>query len=128
MAIIRARFARERPAQWLGPQELVAAIRNAALQAGLPIARARGDRGPWLAQSGPPLGLGHLSQCEYVDLTLTAPCSAAEFAERLRPWLPAGIRLLWQRRLPPGAPLGGREPAWLPPRPPGPEAARTRPG
>lgn len=102
--MIRARFARERAAQWLGPQEFVAAIREAALRGGLPVARARGDRGPWRINSGPALALGHLSRCEYVDIALAAPMSAADFAQRLQPSLPAGIRLLWSRRLPPGAP------------------------
>ena len=53
---------------------------------------------------GPPLAVGHLSESEYADVVLAEPIDPQRFADRLNTKLPAGLRVLWAGKVPPGSP------------------------
>jgi radical SAM-linked protein len=99
MSLMRAKFTREAPVQWMLYREYLHAIQQAVEAADLPVASAGTPPRPVL-QSGLPLAPGHLSRCEYVDFVVCSPLTAADFGRRLSHALPAGIRLVWQRRMP----------------------------
>lgn len=53
-----------------------------------------------LVTTGPQLPLGYTSRCEYADLDVGVPLSAAHVAAWLPAGLPEGLALRWARRVP----------------------------
>ena len=104
MATWRVKLSRVGGARWQTPQDYACAVRDAALAGGLPVLRAKGDRGPWRVITGAPPAVGQVSRGDYVDVELEGPLTARTAASRLRAHLPPGMELLWMGRLPPGAP------------------------
>jgi len=85
-------------------QEYLAALHDAVFRSQLPVTRTHSAPPRFRIVSGPPLGAGHASRCEYVDFELRHPISGPEFGRRLARELPPGLELLWQKRMPPGTP------------------------
>lgn len=104
MGLMRAKLARGGPARAMTQADYLAALRHAVERSGLPVARSGGGRGAYCIIPGPPLGVGHTSRCEYVDFEMSEPISGTDFGRRLGQALPAGLKVLWQRRLPAGTP------------------------
>lgn len=103
MATWRVKLSRVGGARWRTPQDFVNAVRDAALAGGLPLQRAKGDRGAWRVTAGAPPAVGQRSRGDYVDLELEGPLTARTASARLRAHLPQGMELLWMGQLPPGA-------------------------
>jgi len=101
---MRARFAKDHEAAGLTPQAFCEAVQSAADATALPLERGKGARPRPRITPGPPLPVGYVSRCEYIDFELAGPVTAEELSRQLAPRLPRGIRLLWQRRLPGHAP------------------------
>jgi radical SAM-linked protein len=99
MAVLRLRLARGSAARSLTHKEFVQTIHDAAKRAALPVALSGGRQARLRMTAGPPLTLGHVSRCEYVDFEVTAPITGQEFASRLAAQLPEGIEVLWPQRL-----------------------------
>ncbi|MFP4173605.1 MAG: DUF2344 domain-containing protein [Candidatus Hydrogenedentota bacterium] len=108
MATWRVKLTRVDGARWQTPQEFIRAVRDAALAGGLPLQRAKGDRGAWRVTAGAPPAAGQRSCGDYVDLELEGPLTAHTASARLQAHLPPGMELLWMGQLPPGAPAISR--------------------
>lgn len=109
MSPLRLRFTRGRPQRHWPHGAFIQAVHDALDRAKVPVARQASRRSRPVTESGPPLPLGYTSRCEYIDAVLARPMAAVSVAERLAPELPDGIRLLWQRHVPPWAgPLRAR--------------------
>lgn len=104
MATWRIKLSRVGGARWQTPQDFAYAVRDAALAAGLPLQRAKGDRGAWRVTAGAPLAAGQLSRGDYVDLELEGPLTAYAASSGLQAHLPRGMDVVWMGRLPLGAP------------------------
>jgi radical SAM-linked protein len=104
MGLMRVKLTREEPVRWLQYNEYLHEIRRAVHESDLPVERSGGAEAWPRIEAGYPLQAGHTSRCEYVDLVVCLPIAAAEFGRRLDAALPEGIRVLWQRRMPPGTP------------------------
>lgn len=104
MAVMRVKLARSEAARGMTHRDYVRALHEAVHAANLPVERAGESRPVYRIVTGPPLGTGHTSRCEYVDLELSAPIACAEFRRRLQPVLPEGVEVLWLRRMPAAAP------------------------
>ncbi|MBI5091558.1 MAG: DUF2344 domain-containing protein [Candidatus Hydrogenedentes bacterium] len=100
---MRVKLARDARAGALSHQEYIEALQEAVMRSELPVARSGGSAPRFRITSGPPLRPGQTSRCEYVDFEMCRPLSGAEFGRRLAETLPAGIELVWQKRLPAGA-------------------------
>jgi len=101
---MRVRLARGPAVRWLSPKEFAETIQEALKRAELPVSRTPGDRPRYRIIAGPPLPLGFTSRAEYMDFRLDLPIAGTVFGERLGAELPAGVEVLWQVRVPPGAP------------------------
>ncbi len=104
MATWRVKLSRVGGARWQTPQDFAHAVRDAALAGGLPLLRAKGNRGPWQVKAGAPPAVGQVSRGDYLELELEGPLTTRMAAVRLRAHLPRGMELLWMGRLPAGAP------------------------
>jgi radical SAM-linked protein len=101
---MRMKLARSFSLAACGQKEYEALVRSALDKSGLPFAQTRGKRPGPAAVFGPQLPPGYASDCEYFDVELAGPVSAADAIGRTAPHLPAGLALRWARRLPSSAP------------------------
>ncbi|HOE66720.1 MAG TPA: TIGR03936 family radical SAM-associated protein [Candidatus Hydrogenedentes bacterium] len=100
MGVIRAKFARGMETRCWTQQEFLDSIHRALEACAAPVVRSAGQRGRFRMMAGPPLSLGYISRCEYIDFDMAEALTAAALGARLRPCLPSGVTLLWLRRLP----------------------------
>jgi radical SAM-linked protein len=102
--VIRIRYAKEGPARYLSGLELQSLWGRVFRRAGLPLAYTQGfNPAPKLSLS-PALPVGAESECEYLEGEFSLPVPAAEVLAKLPAHLPAGIRLLEAKGVPPGTP------------------------
>ncbi len=102
--VIRIRYAKEGPARYLSGLEIQSLWGRVFRRAGLPLAYTQGfNPAPKLSLS-PALPVGAESECEYLEGEFSLPVPADEALAKLPAHLPAGIRLLEAKGVPPGAP------------------------
>jgi radical SAM-linked protein len=101
---VRITYAKEGPAKYLSGLEIQSLWGRSFRRAGLPLSYSQGfNPAPRLSLS-PALAVGTGSACEYLEVEFSLPVVAAELLSALPPHLPAGVRLLDARTVPPGSP------------------------
>lgn len=97
---IRAAFAKENEAKFIGHLDLTKVFERAMRRAEIPMAFSEGFNPHPKMSFGSALALGATSLREYVDIELARQMSPAEFMQRLQAQLPNGITLLDVREIP----------------------------
>jgi len=102
--IVRIRYSKEGPARYLSGLEVQSLWGRSLRRAGFPVAYSQGfNPAPRLSFS-PALPVGTESLAEFVEVEFSAPVASGE-VERMQPSiLPAGIRILSAKSVPPGSP------------------------
>jgi radical SAM-linked protein len=103
--VIRIRFSKEGAARYLSGLELQSIWARVLRRAGMPVAYSRGFHPQPRLSFSPALPVGTESDAEFVEAELTLPVPVDRLAEAVPPHLPAGIRLLDARRVPPLGPF-----------------------
>jgi len=102
--VVRITYAKEGPAKYLSGLEIQSLWGRSFRRAGLPLAYSQGfNPAPRLSLSAA-LAVGTESACEFLEAEFTLPVVAAELPWRLPAHLPAGLRVLEARSVPPGSP------------------------
>jgi radical SAM family uncharacterized protein/radical SAM-linked protein len=102
--IVRVTYAKEGPAKYLSGLEIQSLWGRSFRRAGLPLAYSQGfNPSPRLSLSAA-LAVGTESACEFLEAEFHLPVVAADLLARLPPHLPAGVRVLEARSVPPGSP------------------------
>ncbi len=99
MIRMRIRYSRSGQAAGLSFRDWSVVLHEALSRSDTPLARPEEKGRPRLTL-GPPLGDGHTSRAEYLDIELDALISATELAVRLAPYWPTDSSILWLRRIP----------------------------
>ncbi|MDO5131811.1 MAG: TIGR03936 family radical SAM-associated protein, partial [Eubacteriales bacterium] len=76
-------------------------------RAGIPIRYSDGVTPRMIMSTAMPLGLGHESSGEYVDMELASRVTTRQALEKLRPLMPEGLEILDFRQLGDPVPAGG---------------------
>jgi radical SAM-linked protein len=100
---VRIRYAKEGPARYLSGLEIQSLWGRVFRRAGLPLAYSQGFNPAPKISLSPALPVGVESGCEYLEGEFALPVPAAEVLAKLPAHLPAGIRLLEAKGVPPGA-------------------------
>lgn len=103
--IVRLRFSKEGPARYLSGLELQSIWARVLRRAGMPVAYSRGFHPQPRLSFSPALPVGTESLAEFVEAEFTLPVPASDLIATVPEHLPAGIRLLDARRLPPLGPF-----------------------
>lgn len=102
--IVRITYAKEGPAKYLSGLEIQSLWGRILRRAGLAPSYSRGfNPSPSLSLSHA-LAVGAESGCEFLEAEFPRPVPAADFPAKLAPHLPAGIRIVEAKAVPPGAP------------------------
>jgi radical SAM-linked protein len=102
--VVRITYAKEGPAKYLSGLEIQSLWGRILRRAGLTPSYSRGfNPSPSLSLS-PALAVGAESECEFLEAEFPLPVPAADVPGRLAPHLPAGIRVVAAKAVPPGAP------------------------
>jgi radical SAM-linked protein len=102
--VVRIRYAKEGPAKYLSGLEIQSLWGRSLRRAGLPVAYSQGfNPAPRLSLSAA-LPVGTESVCEFLEAEFALPVVASELLQRLPPHLPAGVRVLEAKTVPPGSP------------------------
>ncbi|MBI5905261.1 MAG: DUF2344 domain-containing protein [Deltaproteobacteria bacterium] len=102
--IVRIRYAKEGPAKYLSGLEIQSLWGRSFRRAGLPLSYSQGfNPAPRLSLS-PALAVGTESACEFLEAEFSLPVVATDLLSALPPHLPAGVRLLDAKTVPPGSP------------------------
>ncbi len=102
--VVRITYAKEGPAKYLSGLEIQSLWGRCLRRAGLPLAYSQGfNPAPRLSLSAA-LAVGTESGCEFLEAEFALPVVASELPSLLPPHLPAGVRILEARNVPPGSP------------------------
>ena len=102
--IIRIAYAKEGPAKYLSGLEIQSLWGRSLRRAGLPISYSQGfNPSPRLSLS-PALPVGTDSACEFLEAEFSLPVPASTLSQALAPHLPAGVRVIDAKAVPPGSP------------------------
>jgi radical SAM family uncharacterized protein/radical SAM-linked protein len=101
---IRIRYAKEGPARYLSGLEIQSLWGRVFRRAGLPLAYSQGFNPAPKISLSPALPVGVESECEYLEGEFSLPVPIPEVLAKLPAHLPAGIRLLEAKGVPPGTP------------------------
>lgn len=91
---VRLTYAKRAKARFISHLELIEVFDRACRRARLPLAFSQGHRPAPKLRFSPGLPVGAESDCEVVDIDLTAVLPAAEIARRFAAHLPDGLRVL----------------------------------
>ncbi len=100
---IRIRYTKKDRLRFLSHLDLMTLFQRAATRAGVPLAFSEGFNPHPKLSFGPALPVGMESEAEYLDLETEQPADLLATVKGLNAALPAGIRVLGARPLPPGA-------------------------
>ncbi|MEW6721286.1 MAG: TIGR03936 family radical SAM-associated protein, partial [Thermodesulfobacteriota bacterium] len=102
--VVRIVYAKEGPAKYLSGLEIQSLWGRTFRRAGLPVAYSQGfNPAPRLSLS-PALAVGTDSECEFLEAEFFLPVVASGLPSALPPHLPAGVRLVSAKAVPPGSP------------------------
>ncbi|MCL1925673.1 MAG: TIGR03936 family radical SAM-associated protein [Syntrophorhabdaceae bacterium] len=102
--IMRIVYAKEGPAKYLSGLEIQSLWGRSLRRAGLPVAYSQGfNPSPRLSMS-PALPVGTDSACEFLEVEFYLHVAASTLSQALTPHLPAGVRVLGAKEVPPGFP------------------------
>lgn len=93
MQKIRAKITKGEEIRYISHLDYASALERSIRRAGLPAAYSEGFNPHMKIAFASALAVGVTSEAEYMDVELKEPMDAQEFAEKLRAFLPAGIRL-----------------------------------
>ncbi|MBX7138643.1 MAG: TIGR03960 family B12-binding radical SAM protein [Oligoflexia bacterium] len=91
---IRFRYQKKGPVRFISHLELAGAFFRAARRAGIAVAFSQGFNPRPRMSFGPPLQLGVESECEFVDINLSAHTDPSSVLELFNRELPSGLRML----------------------------------
>ncbi len=103
--VVRLRFSKEGPARYLSGLELQSIWARVLRRAGMPVAYSRGFHPQPRLSFSPALPVGTESDAEFVEAEFSLPVPLENVLGFVPPHLPAGIRLLDARRVPPLGPF-----------------------
>jgi len=92
MSKLRLRFIKEDQAVYISHLDLMRTFQRVFIRAGLVIRHSQGFHPHPIMSLVLPLPVGQSSICELLDFETDGIEDAAAMAERLNPWMPAGIR------------------------------------
>jgi radical SAM-linked protein len=102
--VVRIAYAKEGPAKYLSGLEIQSLWGRSLRRAGLPIAYSQGFNPAPKISMGPALAVGTDSAREFLEAEFTLPVAAPELPKALAPHLPAGVRVIEAKTVPPGSP------------------------
>lgn len=97
---LRLTFAKKKQVKYISHLDLVLAWERALRRAQIPLAYSKGFNPRPKIQVASSLPLGTISLAEIMDIIVTQPLDLAEFLERVRAALPAGLELRLVERVP----------------------------
>ena len=103
MSTLRLKYRKGAEVRFISHLDTGRALRRALGRAGIGLAYSHGFSPRPKISFGPPLAVGHLSETEYVDVAVAEPIDPQRLADRLNAALPAGLRVLWAGKVPPGS-------------------------
>jgi radical SAM-linked protein len=103
--VVRLRFSKDGPARYLSGLELQSVWARVLRRAGMPVAYSRGFHPQPRLSFSPALPVGTESDAEFVEAELSLPVPSDRLLAAVPPQLPAGIRLLDARLVPPLGPF-----------------------
>jgi len=102
--VVRIAYAKEGPAKYLSGLEIQSLWGRTLRRAGLPVAYSQGFNPAPKISMGPALAVGTDSAREFLEAEFSLPVVAPELPKVLPPHLPAGVRVLEAKAVPPGSP------------------------
>jgi radical SAM-linked protein len=102
--VVRIVYAKEGPAKYLSGLEIQSLWGRSLRRAGLPVSYSQGFNPAPRLSLAPALAVGTDSDCEFIEAEFSLPVVASELPSILPPHLPAGVRVVSARMVPPGTP------------------------
>ncbi len=100
------KFTKEDNIKFIGHLDLLKIFERAFMRSGLPMKYSQGFNPHQLISMASPLSLGMTSAAEYAEVEFTEEVAAAEIRDRLNPYLPEGVKILFAFRLAEGEKIG----------------------
>ena len=94
MVYCRAQITKDEPLRYISHLDYASMMQRAIRRAKIPAAYSEGFNPHMKLSFASALSVGVTSEAEYMDLELAKPMVEREIAERLRPVLPEGVRLI----------------------------------
>ncbi|MCL2103390.1 MAG: TIGR03936 family radical SAM-associated protein, partial [Syntrophorhabdaceae bacterium] len=102
--VVRIAYAKEGPAKYLSGLEVQSLWGRSLRRAELPVAYSQGFNPSPRISLSPALPVGTDSACEFLEAEFNLPVPPSTLSQALAPHLPAGMRVLDAKAVPPGAP------------------------
>ena len=100
------KFTKEDSIKFIGHLDLLKIFERAFLRSGLPMKYSQGFNPHQLISMASPLSLGMTSRAEYAEVEFTEEVPESEIRDRLNPYLPEGVKVLFAFRLAEGEKIG----------------------
>ena len=100
------KFTKEDSIKFIGHLDLLKIFERAFMRSGLPMKYSQGFNPHQLISMASPLSLGMTSIAEYAEIEFTEEVPTEEIRDRLNPYLPKGVNVLFAFRLAEGEKIG----------------------